>query len=88
MGELRHREERAGDDSPYAACTVHCAGVHRIINLQSDHRLGSGAVHAAAHSADDDSSPRHNCRTAGSDGDKSSQNPCEVMAEVLRDAIK
>ena len=55
---------------------ITCAGVHWVVDLQSDHQLGGGAVHAAAHSADDDSSPRHHGRTAGSDGDKPRQNPC------------
>ena len=66
----RRLSEAIRDNSPDAACTVHCAGVHWVVNLHSDHHLGGGAVHAAAHSADDDSSPRHHGRTAGSDGDE------------------
>ena len=72
----RRLSEAIRDDSPDAACTVHCARVHWVVDLHSDHHLGGGAVHAAAHSADDDSSPRHHGRTAGSDGDKPRQNPC------------
>ena len=66
----RRLSEAIRDNSPDAACTVHCAGVHWVVDLHSDHHLGGGAVHAAAHSADDDSSPRHHGRTAGSDGDE------------------
>lgn len=58
---------------PEAARGVHCCGVQRVVNVQSDEEAGGGGVGKGCHNAHHDRCPRFNHRAGRRDADEPGQ---------------
>ena len=76
-------EETSGEKPPDAAGSVHCAGIHGVVDLQSHKETGRRLVEESTNEAGENSTAALHVSAARSDGDQARKNSVTKRADIV-----